>query len=591
MSLFNDPSTQLAFSVFENRGVYALLLGSGVSRAAEIPTGWEITSDLVRLVAISNDVEEQADWAEWYERTENKPPDYSDLLARLAETRQERRSILNRYIEPDDEERAEGKKCPTKAHHAIADMVEQGFFKIIVTTNFDRLIENALRKKGLEPTVISSVDALKGAEPVSHASCYVFKLHGDYKDARILNTQEELASYPPQYDALLDRILDEYGLIVCGWSGDWDPALRAAIRRAPNRRYPTYWAARGELSDAAKDLARMRGARIVGIEDADGFFATLADRVATLERSQVRSPASVELLVRSVKRFVECPECRVRLSDLVADEVERVTARLDDADLSPDRVWSDEEFRRRVRIYEASTEGLAKMMGVLGRWSNDDELRLAEDAIEALLAHADRQHAGLKNYIRVRSYPALLAFTAFGLGLVRAERWQRLHELFRTRVNRRHSGPDTMLGNLFLDSWEGGSRDLWDHLKEDCKKRFAPLSNHLYEDVFLQWAEPFFGSMHGFEVAFGVFEILASISLLDEVDKAHLEETLNQGTQGHRIAVGRTFWNPQIEKRVLARISSAPQSSALLDAGFAKGDPKVLEMAIAYCQRVASRFW
>jgi hypothetical protein len=38
-----DPLTQLAFSVYENKGVFAVLLGSGLSRAAEIPTGWEIT--------------------------------------------------------------------------------------------------------------------------------------------------------------------------------------------------------------------------------------------------------------------------------------------------------------------------------------------------------------------------------------------------------------------------------------------------------------------------------------------------------------------------------------------------------------------
>jgi len=44
--LANDPLTQLAFSIFENKGVYAVLLGSGLSRAAEIPTGWEITLDL-----------------------------------------------------------------------------------------------------------------------------------------------------------------------------------------------------------------------------------------------------------------------------------------------------------------------------------------------------------------------------------------------------------------------------------------------------------------------------------------------------------------------------------------------------------------
>lgn len=34
--------TQLAFSVYESKGVFAALLGSGLTRAAEIPTGWAI---------------------------------------------------------------------------------------------------------------------------------------------------------------------------------------------------------------------------------------------------------------------------------------------------------------------------------------------------------------------------------------------------------------------------------------------------------------------------------------------------------------------------------------------------------------------
>jgi hypothetical protein len=40
--LVKNPITQLTFSVYENRGVFAVLLGSGLSRSAEIPTGWEI---------------------------------------------------------------------------------------------------------------------------------------------------------------------------------------------------------------------------------------------------------------------------------------------------------------------------------------------------------------------------------------------------------------------------------------------------------------------------------------------------------------------------------------------------------------------
>jgi len=45
-----DPINFLAFSVHSNREVYAVLLGSGVSRAAGIPAGWEITLELVRKV-------------------------------------------------------------------------------------------------------------------------------------------------------------------------------------------------------------------------------------------------------------------------------------------------------------------------------------------------------------------------------------------------------------------------------------------------------------------------------------------------------------------------------------------------------------
>ncbi|WP_426231660.1 hypothetical protein [Pararhizobium sp. DWP3-4] len=88
-------------------------------------------------------------------------------------------------------------------------------------------MENALRERGVEPTIIASVDALSGAEPLTHSRCYILKLHGDYKDARILNTESELNGYPAQYDAILDRILDEHGLIVSGWSARFAQPLSA----------------------------------------------------------------------------------------------------------------------------------------------------------------------------------------------------------------------------------------------------------------------------------------------------------------------------------------------------------------------------
>jgi hypothetical protein len=193
-TLISDVLTQLSFALFENKGVFAVLLGSGLSRAAEIPTGWEITLDLIRRVALVQGIAEQPDWAKWYRETTGQEPNYSTLLEELAGSPDERRAILNRYIEPTEDDREEGRKIATAAHHAIAQLVRQGYIRVIITTNFDRLIENALREIGIEPTVVASVDALSGAEPIAHSACYILKLHGDYKDTRILNTDAELST-------------------------------------------------------------------------------------------------------------------------------------------------------------------------------------------------------------------------------------------------------------------------------------------------------------------------------------------------------------------------------------------------------------
>jgi hypothetical protein len=168
-SLTSEPAIQLAFSIHENPRVFALLLGSGLSRAAGIPTGWEITLDLTRRVgALKGVTNPETDWEAWYRQETGNSPSYSALIEELGLSPDERRSILQNYIEPTEQDRLEGKKVPTKAHLAIADLVLAGFVQVIVTTNFDRLMENALREKGIEPTIVASEDALTGAIPLPH---------------------------------------------------------------------------------------------------------------------------------------------------------------------------------------------------------------------------------------------------------------------------------------------------------------------------------------------------------------------------------------------------------------------------------------
>jgi hypothetical protein len=587
--LAGDPLTQIAFSVYENKGVFAALLGSGLSRAAEIPTGWEITLDLIRRVALAQGIEDQPDWGAWHRERTGQEPDYSALLEELASSPEERRSILHSYIEPTDEDRAQGRKIPTKAHYAIADLVRGGYIRVIITTNFDRLMENALRERGVEPTIVASVDALTGAEPITHSACYVLKLHGDYKDARILNTESELSGYPAQYDSLLDRILDEHGLIVCGWSGEWDHALRAAMLRAPNRRYSVYWTARGTPGEGAQELITHRGARIIPISDADSFFSALGQRVATLEQSQRQNPLSIELLIASTKRFLAKPEYRIQLDELFEQETARVLGQLDSADFSPQGPWDQVRFRARVRKYEAVAETLASMAGVLGRWGDDSELPLVLDIIRALYSHAEKVGAGLTAYLNIRSYPTVLVFTAYGIGLTRAGRWGALHGLFDAEIGRQHREPIRTIEALFLWAWKGTENEIWKQL-EGLGQRKTPLSDYLFM-LFSDWGRRFTGLTSDFELMFERFEFLGSLAHLERHAKADIQQEL--GPDGHNawawMPVGRVGWDSANSRRLVAEIQAEPMKQALVQAGFARSDPEFIDLFLQNFGRIAGR--
>jgi hypothetical protein len=590
MSLLQgDTLTQISFSVFENKGVFAVLLGSGLSRSAEIPTGWEITLDLVRRVAKAQGVADQADWANWYNTATGKEPNYSDLLEDIASTPDERRSILHSYIEPTDEEREQGKKVPTPAHHAIAALVRAGFIRVIITTNFDRLMENALREQGIEPTVVASEDALKGAEPLTHSQCYLVKLHGDYKDARILNTDAELSTYPPSYEQLLDRIFDEHGLMICGWSGEWDHALRGAFLRTSNRRYPVYWALRGEAGEGAQDLIRHRAAKPIDINGADEFFQGLHQRVETLTQSQRQNPLSMDLLISSTKRYLSKPEYRIQLDDLIAHEVGAAIAKLDSADLSTGTQWSPQELQRRVQVYQTVGEPLARMVSVLGRWGNGSEHSTVVDVIRAVHHHAESMGSGMTLWLGLRSYPAVLLFNAYGLGLVRAQRWKDLHSFFESTLPRAERDAKRMVDSLFLWAWKGAADDVWKQLP-DLDRRKTPLSDHLH-DVMASWKQSFIGVEPNFELLFERFETLASLAFLESSSETDLESLLlpSQSQSLARMPVGRVGWHGESFRSLVADFESEAMTQTLIASGFAKGSRRFLELFIINLKRIHAR--
>jgi hypothetical protein len=423
-----DPLESMAFSLYQNKGADALLLGSGVSRSAGIPSGWDIVLDLVRRVAVMKGEEVGADAAGWYHTHYGEPPRYDKLVDEVAKTRDERANLIRGYIEPTEEDRENGRKVPQSAHHAVAQLVRLGYVKVIVTPNFDRLVETALEEAGVTPDVLSTPDQVAGARPLHQAQVVVLKVNGDYLDTRIRNTEPELAEYEPEVGRYLDRVFDEYGLIVCGWSADYDVALSKALYRASSRRYMTYWAAyQGHLRDEAERLVRHRQGQVVPIDSADALFVQLAAKVQSLEAARAPHLLSVAAAVALAKRLMERGNS-IQLHDLVTGETEAVRASMDSDEFpvsSPQRSGVAAQWVSQRDRYTSITEKLARITSAVAFFSGSGSTeRVITSTVERLAEMpSESRHAPL---LALRLYPALRVTYAAGISALAAANWRHL---------------------------------------------------------------------------------------------------------------------------------------------------------------------
>lgn len=267
-----DPILPLSISIAEGKGVYALFLGSGISRSAGIPTGGEIRWDSIKhLYKLENnvhDIPEDTEINKWFESSQYKDFNYSKILEGLCPSQEDRRNFLEKYFVG---------RNPSAAHDVISTIVQKNLIRVIVTTNFDQLLEKSLEKKNIDYDVVASEADLNNSKPREHSNCRLFKLHGDYKKLNILNTEKELERYTELISKELQEIFDRYGLIIVGWSG----SDKAVIEHLKNRhsKYSLYWVAREEINETIHEVIKNQDGRVIFRDSAETFFTELERKI------------------------------------------------------------------------------------------------------------------------------------------------------------------------------------------------------------------------------------------------------------------------------------------------------------------------
>lgn len=166
----------------------AVFLGAGCS----IESGCFGVSDLIydfkkRIYCNENNISYSADKCEEgfkitldeYFKNDEFESAYSYYFERCFNTLQSRREYIKKTFQ---------NKEPSLGYLCFAELIRNKKIKHILTTNFDKLIEKAIRKIDInyDYTLYSA-----GKKPITDSETIIYELHGDYNYDELSNTEEE----------------------------------------------------------------------------------------------------------------------------------------------------------------------------------------------------------------------------------------------------------------------------------------------------------------------------------------------------------------------------------------------------------------
>lgn len=218
-------------------------LGAGASVAAGVPTAWDMIWDFkrtlycathkinVRLCQDLGDARLRARLQDYFDSTGGFPPEDSDeeyafYFEALYPVEADRRRYIDQLV-------TQGK--PSYGHYALASLLKLDKVRIIWSTNFDRMIEDAtitVLGSSSKLVTVSLDNAPVALEALNEARWpLLVKLHGDFQSRRLKNTSDELRKQDAKLALALVEAGKRYGMAVVGYSGR-DQSIMAALEQA-----------------------------------------------------------------------------------------------------------------------------------------------------------------------------------------------------------------------------------------------------------------------------------------------------------------------------------------------------------------------
>ncbi len=271
---------QLARYLKDNRvngDKYSFLLGAGASCSSDIRTGAELADEWYKELEEDMSPEVFSQWCEDEKIGSEQPRGkyYSKIFNKRFED-----SLVGGY-EYLKKEMAD--KTPSLGYYILAQVLTKEQHSLVVTTNFDNLLEDAIRRFTPKTPLVIGHEALAEYAMNHRDRPIIMKLHRDLL-LEPKNTEEETKMLAEQWKKALKPVLSSSHLIVLGYGGN-DGSLMDYLQsnrdKESSSQKKIYWCLREreELPPKAKELLDPSKDRIVRIENFDDFMYLLYDRL------------------------------------------------------------------------------------------------------------------------------------------------------------------------------------------------------------------------------------------------------------------------------------------------------------------------
>lgn len=258
---------------------FAFILGAGVSVTSGIPTGGTLArrwvEDLYKLEVGDGGTPPIDEWAKGANLGEGFC--LEDVATFYA-------SIYDRRFgdDPDrgyaDLEHVMSRAEPSVGYSVLAQVLEQTRHKVVITTNFDNLVADALAIYSDTFPLVCGHESLAGFARPSLRRPLVAKIHRDLLLAP-KSGADGVSKLGEQWAGVLSRLLEEYTPIVLGYGGN-DGSLMGFLEELPEGHIPggIFWCFRradGQPNDRIRALVARHRGRLIPILGFDEFMIQL----------------------------------------------------------------------------------------------------------------------------------------------------------------------------------------------------------------------------------------------------------------------------------------------------------------------------